>query len=777
MEQRDIEDSDKWEDQKAMFSAIISSSDDAILSKNLDGTITSWNQAAEKVFGYSSAEIIGKNVSLLIPPHLMLEEKTIIDKIKSGTKVSQYETERIRKDGKTIYVSLTITPITDKQGRVIGAAKIARDITERINFEKTLAASLKEVSDYKYALEQSAIVAITDQKGIITYANDNFCKISKYSREELVGKDHRIINSGYHSKDFIKHLWQTIANGKIWKGELKNKAKDGSVYWVDTTIVPFLNAAGKPYQYVAIRSDITQRKQAEEAVVKANNEKQTVLNRISDGVVSVDNEWRYTFLNDAALLNQQLTREQIIGKVIWEVHPELKDTIFYNKYHEAKNTGTVVEIENYYAPLEKWFSVRIYPSNDGLTIYYKDITENKKAEQALSESVREVTDYKFALEESSIVAITDQKGIITYANDNFCKISKYSREELLGHDHRIINSGHHSKEFIRNLWVTIANGKIWKGELKNRAKDGSFYWVDTTIVPFLNEAGKPYQYVSIRADITDRKLAEAQILSMNEELEKKVEDRTLMLRETLMQLETSKNELSESLEKEKELSELKTRFVSTVSHEFRTPLATILSSAALLGKYQKTEEQAKREKHIGRIKEGVLHLNTMLEDLLSLGKLEEGLIEAQYDLLDCDAFMESFLSEMKELTLPGQNIIYKRTGFNEVLNDKRLLKNILLNLVSNAIKFSPENSTIEINWDISADNLTLSVKDSGIGISAEDQQHLFERFFRARNAQNIQGTGLGLHIVTKYIELLQGKIEVESVINKGTKFIITIPIN
>ncbi|MBP6730943.1 MAG: PAS domain S-box protein, partial [Chitinophagales bacterium] len=647
MEQSDIKEGDKLNGQKALFNAIINSSDDAILSKTLDGTITSWNRAAEKVFGYSAAEIVGRNVSAIIPQHLLSEEADIIAKIKLGQNVNQYETERIRKDGQNIYVSLTISPIKNEYGIVIGAAKIARDITEKIKFEKKLAESVKEVSDYKFALEESSIVAITDQKGVITYANDNFCKISKYSREELIGQDHRIINSGYHSKEFIRNLWVTIANGKIWKGELKNKAKDGSVYWVDTTIVPFLNTADKPYQYVAIRSDITQRKQAEEEVAKANNEKQTVLNRISDGVISVDNEWRYTFLNDAALTNQQLKREEMLGRVIWDVHPEMKDTIFYKKYYEARETKKVVEIENFFAPRGKWFSVRIYPSDDGLTIYYKDITENKKAEQALSDSVREVTDYKFALEESSIVAITDQKGIITYANDNFCKISKYSREELLGKDHRVINSGHHSKEFIRNLWVTIANGKIWKGELKNRAKDGTVYWVDTTIVPFLNEAGKPYQYVAIRADISDRKRAEAQILSMNEELEKKVEDRTLMLRETLMQLETSKNELSESLEKEKELSELKTRFVSTVSHEFRTPLATILSSAALLGKYPKEEEQPKREKHIARIKEGVMHLNTMLEDLLSLGKLEEGLIEAQYDFLNCDAFMERFLSEMK----------------------------------------------------------------------------------------------------------------------------------
>ena len=247
---------------------------------------------------------------------------------------------------------------------------------------------MNNIEDYKHALDESSIVAVTDQKGIISYVNDNFCKISKYNKNELIGQDHRIINSGYHSKAFIKSLWTTIANGKVWKGEVKNKAKDGTTYWVDTTIVPFFNEQGKPYQYVAIRSDITDRKKVEE---------------------------------------------------------------------ERKNI------------------------------------------------LKEISDYKDALDESSIVAITDQKGIITHVNDNFCKISKYNKSELLGQDHRIINSGYHSKVFIKSLWTTIANGKVWKGELQNRAKDGTTYWVDTTIVPFLNENGKPYQYVAIRSDITERK--------------------------------------------------------------------------------------------------------------------------------------------------------------------------------------------------------------------------------------------------------------------------------
>jgi PAS domain S-box-containing protein len=389
------------------------------------------------------------------------------------------------------------------------------------------------------------------------------------------------------------------------------------------------------------------------------------------------------------------------------------------------------------------------------------------------------------------IVLANRAGQIVLVNPYAEKMFGFEKEEMVGEPIEILlpqdireRHVHHRDSFHahpvnRNMGV----GR----DLFARRKDGSVFPVEVSLSHYmLNDEAFVIAFV---IDITVRKEHEeiqrqqqaelervtSEIKKLNSELEQKVQDRTMMLRETLAQLEGSKNELESALEREKELSDLKSRFVSTVSHEFRTPLAAVLSSAALLGKYTKTEDQEKRDKHVARIKEGVQHLNGMLEDLLSLGKLEEGLVMAQKDVVQCKAFMADFMSDIKEILKPGQQLEFAHTGIDELYTDKRLMKNIMLNLISNAIKFSPDDGLIEISCANSPEQVVLSVKDSGIGISKEDQEHLFERFFRARNAANIQGTGLGLHIVSKYIELLNGKIELQSEENNGTTFTISIP--
>lgn len=288
-------------------------------------------------------------------------------------------------------------------------------------------------------------------------------------------------------------------------------------------------------------------------------------------------------------------------------------------------------------------------------------------------------------------------------------------------------------------------------------KDGTEFPVEVSLSPYRTEEGQ--FAIAFISDITVRKESEIALLKLNAELEEKVQQRTLSL--------------SQALEKEKDLNELKSRFVSMASHEFRTPLSTILSSAYLVSKYTSGEDQPKRDKHIQRIVSSVNTLTDILNDFLSVGKIEEGKIQVRYSEFNIREFIKNMVAEVQPIFKRGQKLNYEHVGVEDVILDATFLKHIVMNLLSNAVKFSPENSPINIKTEHGEGNMMLSVKDSGIGISAEDQEHLFERFFRGANVTNIQGTGLGLHIVAKYVELMNGHVEVRSTLGEGTEFIIT----
>lgn len=310
---------------------------------------------------------------------------------------------------------------------------------------------------------------------------------------------------------------------------------------------------------------------------------------------------------------------------------------------------------------------------------------------------------------------------------------------------------------------------------KIKSKDGAYRWVDFAAY------GDSMGEVWILHDVTQKVKIESELLYLNEELEKRVSEKTEKLRETIEALQSINNkllerefELEEALSRERDLSELKSRFVSTASHEFRTPLASILSSVDLIGMYEENNQADKRIKHINRIRSSVKILINILNDFLSLGKIEEGKLNLKPEQFFLQEVLQEVESELQYLPKQGQKLVFEHPEENiSLYSDRKILSNILINLLNNAIKYSEEN--VYCSCLLEDNTLKISVKDTGIGIPEEDQRHLFTRFFRAKNAENHQGTGLGLSIVKKYLDLLGGDISFKSETGKGTVFSFNIP--
>jgi PAS domain S-box-containing protein len=384
------------------------------------------------------------------------------------------------------------------------------------------------------------------------------------------------------------------------------------------------------------------------------------------------------------------------------------------------------------------------------------------------------------------IIVVNHKGSIVLANPASEKLFGYGNNELINqpieklipqrynHKHIKDREAYHEHPHARSMGIGM--------DLYGINKSGNEFPVEVSLSPFESKEGK--FVIAFIIDITIRKKNEEilkkqkiELEFLTNELEKRVKDRTLILEEALHELERSQAELSAALEKEKELNELKTRFVSMASHEFRTPLATILSSLSLAKKYGEKNDRENQLRHINRIKSSVTHMTEILNDMLSLTKLEEGKIATVKEEMQLDDFISATVQELQAVVKKKQVIQYRHFGFGSVYLDGKILKNILFNLISNAIKFSPDEATIEVSSVVTDNEIEIKVKDYGIGIPEEDQEHLFERFFRAVNATNIQGTGLGLNIVAKYVELLGGNIGFESKLNYGTTFIIKLPNN
>ena len=368
----------------------------------------------------------------------------------------------------------------------------------------------------------------------------------------------------------------------------------------------------------------------------------------------------------------------------------------------------------------------------GLVAYYRRSIERWGSEMRVQRTQREETlarleEIRFALDQAAIVAVTDQRGIINYANDKFCEISKYSREELLGQDHRLINSGFHSKEYIRNLWRTIAQGRVWRGEFRNKAKDGTFYWVDTTIVPFLDERGHPRQYLAIRSDITKRKLVEAQLAAQA----------------TLTQLG---------------------QLAAVVAHEVRNPLAGVRASLEVLD--SRLQPPPKEKDVIRAMIERLDALNAKLEDILRFARPQTPSIRP----VELAPIVRDAVASARAALGSNCSQITFRDSSCFVGADAEMLRATLLNLLLNACQAG--GAEVAVTAEPLGDICRISVLDRGGGITGDVMERVFEAFYTTKKT----GTGLGLPIVKRLIELQGGTVTLRPRDGGGTVAELTLPL-
>jgi len=350
------------------------------------------------------------------------------------------------------------------------------------------------------------------------------------------------------------------------------------------------------------------------------------------------------------------------------------------------------------------------------------------AGRALNKSLKDLADTNFALNQAAIVAVTDVKGRIQVANDKFCEISKYSRDELLGQDHRIINSGYHPKEFIHDLWQTIGQGRIWRGELRNRAKDGSIYWVDTTIVPFLDDRGKPYQYMAIRYDITERKKSEARL-----------REQTALAR----------------------LGEM----AAVVAHEVKNPLAGIRGALQVIG--GRMSDSSRDRAILGEVVTRLDSLNNIVQDLLVFARPRDPRI-TDVPLAD---LLESTAALVRKDPAYAPLDIAIRGDRPTIPADPEQLQTVFLNLLLNAAQAAGGTGQVEVDVTCSAEDCRVAIRDNGPGIPAEARERLFEPFFTTKH----RGTGLGLPTALRVVERHKGSIDVDSPPEGGTVVTVTLP--
>ena len=812
------------------------------------------NEIVANRVGKGVTSIIGQTPDFIRPNFDPSKFRKLSEPLADGTKKSlTYTSTHVDEPGIICSREITLQLLDAGQENPRFIA-ISRDLDARIRMKQAQA----ELEFQKLALDEHAIVSMTNAKGEITYANDKLCEISGYSREELLGNSHNILSSGEHSDAFYKEIWETISVGRPWHGEIKNKMKDGGEYWLQSTILPHVTNDGKSFSYIGIRSDITKRKEAASDAQKFKR----ALDVMDDGVIMC---WADTltleYLNDTAVRWMEGDRSSLYGRDMAELSPEIDKTNF-EKQARLILTGenSLVEYETQILGVDGlvyWVAVilQIVESEherDRILINARDITERKLAENEILKFMRTIS-----LSDDGVIISWADSLKIDYVNEKSIHWFGLSREAFLGMTLPELNPNFDKSQFdtiknkllaneissstyetalitadgevialevmvqvLRNSGeapriVTIARNindrkktdhkvRLLQKTLDSIADPVSMFWLDSLEFFYANKANADFSGYSVEEmigrtpgelfkdfdrnefDARYEKLLTDELHTMTVEFAFPDQSGKLRSTEVLAQKLFNSNgrayvvEIFRDISERKKVAQAKSEFISTVSHELRTPLTSIKGVLGLIkaGAFDGAPEKLAPMIDIAYDNSG--RLEVLINDILDVEKIAAGRMEYELKPLDASLLIKNAVAANKSYG-DKHEVAFVLNASEEHLTingDNDRLMQVMANLMSNAAKFSPAGSEVEISTIRQNDGVCICVKDYGSGIPEAAQPTIFDRFTQADSSDQREkgGTGLGLSISKTIVEGHGGTIWFTSKLGEGTTFCIKFPI-
>lgn len=609
---------------------------------------------------------------------------------------------------------------------------------------------LNIAENYNFLLNaiSDTVLSVDLINGKVIHISSACSRIYGYSEDEVLSG--LISWKNVIHKDDInsaEEFFQKLFTENCHTHETRIVHANGNKKWISISVEFLRDKSNKPYRADVIISDITDKKAAECKESETESKYRDLFEKTVDGIYKSSHQGKFLDVNPA--LVQMLgynSKEELmsidIKKNLYFETSERDNAVMQDKtegisvFRLRKKDGSEIWVED---------RGQYVTDSDGHILYHegilRDVTKRVLAEFQLSKSEKETADYRKALDQAMIVSISDEKGMLTYVNENFVQISCYSTKELLGKHHLFLNAYHHSDEFNAQIWSTIQRGEVWRGEIKNRTKNGSSYWTETTVVPFLHASGIPYQFLSLSVDITDRKRTQEDIIRKNEELQK-----------TNAELD---------------------KFVYSISHDLRAPVCSI--QGIINVSLEETSDPYTRES-LEMIESGARRLDVLIHDILDYSSNARSALTREpvdfKELFD-DIVTSGKCSSLKNKRIDTRLICDSSCSF---LGDRKRIETILKNLISNGMMYHDplkKHPYVQVSVSVTEMDVVIEVEDNGIGISEKDINKVFDMFYRISG--NSIGSGLGLYIVKETISKMNGRIDVQSEKGKGTVFTLNIP--